>query len=75
MKEKKKPKSLAGEVWEKFLGGAAFGLGQALGLTLIFALLLRYLGQFVQTLGGIPYIGTLLANLISATEQALQKIK
>jgi hypothetical protein len=73
--EKNRPKSLKKRASESFLLGIAYGLGQALGLTIIFALIFSYLGRLINALGGIPYLGGVLANLVSATQKALGNIK
>jgi hypothetical protein len=43
-----------------FLGGLAWGLGTAIGATVVFALL----GYLISVLGGIPFIGSLIAQII-----------
>ena len=70
--KEQKSKSFKRELSEKFLLGAVYGLGQALGLTLIFALILTYLSQLFSFLGGVPYIGTKLADIVAATQKALE---
>ncbi|HUW21769.1 MAG TPA: DUF5665 domain-containing protein [Candidatus Bathyarchaeia archaeon] len=68
-------KSLTRRAMEYFFLGMAYGLGQALGLTLIFALVLSYLSRLISAFGGLPFVGEILADLVKATENALQSIK
>ena len=56
---------------EKFLLGIAYGLGQALGLTLIFAMVVKYFSTLITTLGGIPFLGNLIAKIVEATQNSM----
>ncbi len=71
----KKPGQLARQLGEKFLLGVAGGLGQALGLTLVFALIVRYFTTLITTLGGVPYLGNIIARIVAATQNALPNIQ
>ena len=69
--KKKNPKCLLQQLGERFLLGIAGGLGQALGLTLIFALDVRYFTTLFTTLGGVPYLANIIAKIVDATQQAM----
>jgi len=71
-KKEKNPKNFKRQAVERFFYGMSYGLGQALGLTLIFAFLVSYLAKFLTALGGIPFIGHLLANIVNSTQKALE---
>ncbi|MFC1789990.1 DUF5665 domain-containing protein [Patescibacteria group bacterium] len=58
---------------QNFFLGAAYGLGQALGLTIIFAIVVGFLVRILSILGGLPYIGTIVANIVQETNEALSK--
>lgn len=62
------------QIYEKFLLGIAGGLGQALGLTLIFALIIRYFNGLITNLGGVPYLGNIIARIVAATQRALPNV-
>lgn len=53
---------------KNFIGG----LGWMTGATFGFALLITFLSLTMRWLGGLPIIGNFVANLIEATNQALE---
>ena len=55
-------------VRDNFIGGIAWALGATLGIALIAAIL----GILVNVLGGVPFIGEKLADIVSATNHALK---
>jgi hypothetical protein len=55
-------------VRDNFIGGMVWALGATVGIALIAALL----GLLVNVLGGVPFVGERLADLVSATNQALK---
>lgn len=62
-------KTLKDTIIHSFVGG----IFQGLGLTVGIALIAYFLGIFVNTLGGLPYVGDVLANIVNATLDALQR--
>ena len=70
-KKKENKNGLAHQMCERFLLGAAGGLGQALGLTLVFALIVRYFTTLLTTLGGVPYLANIIAKIVDATQRAM----
>ena len=60
---------------EVFLKNFVAGLGWMTGATLGFALLLTFIGVIFRWLGGLPFIGEFLANLIDLTNKALETKK
>jgi len=54
---------------DNFVGGIAWALGATVGFTLFVATLTF----FLNILGGLPVIGVFFANIVDATNQALQK--
>jgi hypothetical protein len=75
VKDKKRKKAFSKRLVQNFFLGIVYGLGQALGLTLIFALLISLLARSLSALGGVPYFGSLLANIINATQKALEQVR
>ena len=67
-----------GKIWEKislkraflqgFVGGIGWGLGASIGLVIIFWIL----GWVFSLLGGLPLIGNFIADIVSATQEALK---
>jgi hypothetical protein len=55
-----------------FIKNFIAGLGWMTGATLGFALLLTILGIVFSWLGGLPFIGEFIANLIDLTNKALE---
>jgi len=55
-----------------FLKGFLAGLGWAVGATLGFAIFVTLLSMILNLLGGLPYIGSVLADIIHFTNQALK---
>ena len=55
-----------------FLKGFMSGLGWAVGATLGFAIFVAVLSMVLQFLGGVPYLGNILADIIHFTNQALK---
>ena len=55
-----------------FLKGFLGGLGWAVGATLGFAIFVAVLSMILNLLGGMPFIGSVLANIIHFTNEALK---
>jgi len=58
-----------------FLKGFLSGLGWMIGATIGFALLLTFLTIVINWAGGLPVVGEILANIIEATNRALEARK
>lgn len=58
-----------------FLRGFLSGLGWMIGATIGFALLLTLLTLILNWAGGLPVVGEILANIIEATNRALEAKK
>lgn len=54
---------------DNFLGGIAWSLGATLGIAIVVGLTTYLLGQFVN----FPIVGSFIADIVEATNQALQK--
>jgi len=63
------------EIKINFLKGFFSGLGWMLGATVGFALLLTLLSLLLGWAGGLPIFGNLIANIIEATNKALEARK
>ncbi|MCJ7827921.1 DUF5665 domain-containing protein [Patescibacteria group bacterium] len=72
--KKNNKKHLWKKMGERFALGAAYGLGQALGLTLVFAFIARYFTTLLNSLGGVPYLGNVIARIVAATQTSLTTI-
>ncbi len=66
------------QIWQKislkrnFVQGFVAGIGWGLGATIGVVVLLWVLGWIFSLLGGLPVIGNFLADVISATKEALE---
>lgn len=66
------------QIWEKislkrtFIQGLVAGVGWGLGVTVGAVILLGVLSWILSLLGGLPLIGSFLADIISATREALE---
>jgi hypothetical protein len=58
-----------------FLKGFLSGLGWMIGATIGFALLLTLLTFVLNWAGGLPVVGEIIANIIEATNKALEAKK
>lgn len=67
MKQEISPK-LKNIMINSFVGGVFSGLGFTVGI----ALIAYILSMIVETLGGVPLVGDILANLVKATLEALK---
>lgn len=56
----------------QFLKGFLGGLGWAIGATLGFAIFVTVLSMVLNLLGGVPFLGNLLADIIHFTNEALK---
>lgn len=56
----------------QFFKGFLGGLGWAVGATLGFAIFVAALTMILNLLGGVPFLGSLLANIIHFTNEALK---
>lgn len=55
-----------------FLRGFLGGLGWAVGATLGFAIFVAIISMFLNLLGGMPFIGNVLADIIHFTNETLK---
>lgn len=62
-------RSLKQTIIHSFIGGIFTGLGLTVGI----AIVAYILGHFVNIFGGLPIVGYYLANIVSATLDALQR--
>lgn len=56
-----------------FKDGFVHGLGWSFGVTIGFVLVSTLLVLFLQTLGGLPFLGDRLAEIVHATQDSLTK--
>lgn len=56
-----------------FKDGFVHGLGWSFGVTIGFVLVSTLLVLFLQTIGGLPFLGDRIAEIVQATEQSLSK--
>jgi len=55
-----------------FFKGFLSGLGWSIGATLGFAIFVALVSMILNLLGGVPFIGNFLANLVHFTNEALK---
>lgn len=60
------------EWWENFKKGWIGGLGWSFGVTLGFVIISTLLVIFFNILGGLPLIGTFVADIVQTTQQQLK---
>jgi len=56
----------------RFLRGFIGGLGWSIGATLGFAIFVAVISMAFNLLGGLPYIGNILADIVIFTNEALR---
>jgi ABC-type enterochelin transport system permease subunit len=57
--------------WEMFKDGFIAGLGWSFGVTVGLVLISTLIIQILNNLGGLPFIGSFIANIVQATQQQL----
>lgn len=62
-------------LWRTLKKGFVRGTGWALGATFGFAIIVAVLGFLLQVLGGLPVVGNWFAQIIEATNKAIEARK